>query len=190
VATLSSKPYLGAEADNDYIGWFNTNGSANEVTRGSPGGQMEATIDLATAFGGLPETIHLAALAYQSADSGTLASQAPAPTLNDGNVDPDEYLSIPLEALRDEDANGIFDRLEPNRDFVVTRLAAGDENVQLTWKCFPGRTYRIEFSNDLQSDSWASTPDSMVTAGPSDLTLTANLDGTAPRRFFRVALLP
>ena len=183
-------PFVGAEADNDYVGWFNSNGADAEVTRGNPGGQMEATIDLAAAMGDLPETIYLAALAYQSPDAGLLGSQAPAPTLNDGNVDPDEYLGIPLEALRDEDANGTFDRLEPNRDFVVTGFAETVDGLRLSWNCFPGRSYQVQSSTSLSEEDWSDVMDSPVTAGASDLSMNATLQRSGATRFYRVRLLP
>jgi hypothetical protein len=55
--------------------------------------------------------LYLCTLAYQTADGGILGSQAPDRITDNGNVDTGELLMIPLEALRDEDANGIYERL-------------------------------------------------------------------------------
>ena len=114
-ALPAASPFLAAESSNDYIGWFNAGGAAVESARGTAAQQaqhMEGTIDLATVFAGMPAEICLAALAYQTADGGLLAAQAPSGDGN-GNVDTAELLRMPVEALRDEDADGTFDRLEP-----------------------------------------------------------------------------
>ena len=45
---------------------------------------------------------------------------------------PGELLRIPLEALRDEDANGVFDRLEPGKGFLITGAERDGASLQLT----------------------------------------------------------
>ncbi len=189
-ALPDGSPFIGAEGDNSYIGWSNTNGADTTALRGTPGGQMEATIDLAAAFGAMPSVVHLAALAYQTADGGVLGSQAPAPVANDDNVDPEEFLSIPVEALRDENADGLYDRLDPTRGFVVTNFSPDGGGFQITWNCFPGRSYRIESSPDMSPGSWEAVPGSEVTAGPLDLSLSHLVAIDGGRRFFRASLLP
>lgn len=186
-AVPDGSPFVGAEADNDYVGWFNTNGATTELHRGTPGAHLEASIDLRAAIGSLPTAIHLAALAYQTPDGGDLASQAPAPTTNDLNVDPDELLAIPVEALRDEDANGIYDRLEPDRDFVIASIAHTAGTTELTWNCFPGRSYQIE---TLSGSTWVTVPESTITAGPMDLSLSHSVALPESSALLRVRLLP
>jgi len=189
-AMIEGSPFVGAEADNSYIGWFNDNGATANVFRGTPGGQMEATIDVAAAFGTMPAYLHLASLAYQTADSGLLGSQAPSPVLNDGNVDPDEFLTFPLEALRDENGNGTFDRLESGLGFVVTGSARSGPDFSITWNCFPGRFYKIQSSTTLTPGSWTDVPGSEVTAGATDLSYTEDVSATGPATFYRVVLVP
>jgi hypothetical protein len=119
VAVPAGSPLLGAESSNSHIGWADTGGTAAESARA--GGQlMEGTLHIAEAFGSRPANIYLAALAYQTADGGVPGAQAPARVADNGDVDPDELLVIPLEALRDEDANGIYDRLESGKRFVIS----------------------------------------------------------------------
>jgi hypothetical protein len=62
----------------------------------------------------------------------------------------------------------------------------------ITWNCFPGRNYRIETSDDLTAASWQTVPGSALTAGPSQMSATLNIDliPTDLKRFFRVALAP
>ena len=184
-------PYLGAESSNDFIAWTNANGADTRTAR-TAGQQMEGVIDLAQAFGTLPANLHLAALAYQTADSGVLGAQAPALVSNNGNVDPDEILVIPLDAIRDEDNNGTYDRLEPGKGFVITSFAKSGNQFSITWNCFPGRTYRIEGSDDLSDESWETVPGSSITAGPLQMSATRDitLDPGDTARFFRVALVP
>src|SRR5205085_2904752 len=91
------------------------------------GGQLEGTIDLMAAFGAVPQTIYIAAAAYQTADatqtpgSGLLAAQGPAGN-GDGNIDVNEFLQLPIIAIRDENADGKYDRLDPALGFVVSQI--------------------------------------------------------------------
>ena len=193
-----ASPFLGAESSNDFIGWFNTNGAGTQTARAA-GQQMEGVIDVAAAFGTTPANLYLAALAYQTADAGILGSQAPARIVDNGNVDPDELLVVPLEALRDEDADGTYDRLEtpsaanPAGQFRILSIARdGAGAVTLRWVAFPGRAYRVEASTTLAAGSWADVAGPETTAGAMDLEATAVLPAVAPpvdRLFFRVRLV-
>ncbi len=151
---------------------------------------MEGVIDLSGAFGSPPAGLWLAALAYQTADGGVLASQAPAMTADNGDVDPDELLMIPLEALRDEDADGTYDRLQPGAGFRITSATATADGLSLTWNCFPGRSYQVQSSATPAAGSWADVPGGGATAGAADLTLSRTLPRVGGASFFRVVLLP
>lgn len=184
-------PMLGSESTNNYIGWANANGAATTTARGAPGTYMEGTIDLGTAFESMPANLFLTALAYQTADGGLLGAQAPAALTADDLVDANELLRIPLEVLRDEDANGIFDRLEPDKGFRITNSGRAGNVFALDWAGFPGRTYRIEASDSLDPSSWTTVPGSQVTAGPDEISLAVEvpLNPEDTRRFFRVVLV-
>jgi hypothetical protein len=190
VAVAPTSPYIGAESSNTFAGWFNTNGATTTIARGADGQQLEGTFDVAQAFGGRPAELYLTALAYQTRDGGELGAQSPGLTINNGDIDPAELLCIPLEALRDENANGTFDRLEPGLGFRITAAAKETTAFTLTWNCFPGRTYKIQSSTTLAADSWDDVPDSRTTAGATDLTLTRTLSLADPAAFFQVVLLP
>lgn len=191
LAFPSGSPFIAAESSNSYIGWFNTNGAATTTARAA-GQQMEGTLDLAAAFPVMPQNLYLSAVAYQTADAGLLGSQAPAMVTDNGNVDPAEMLVIPIEALRDEDANGTYDLLEPGKGFVVTSSGRVGNQFSITWKCFPGKTYRIQSSQTLAADSWSDVPGSTFTAGATEMSksLGITLDPADSSRFFRVVLLP
>jgi hypothetical protein len=190
-ALPSSHPYLAAESDNNFIGWFNAGSAATTLARGAPSQHMEGTIELST-FPTLPNTLYLTALAYQTADSGLLGAQAPATVIPGNDVEASELFAVPLEVLRDEDANGIFDRLEPGVGFVVTEFNRVGNSFNLDWAAFPGRRYRVEASDDLSPGSWETVPGSETTAGPAETSLGISLEIPPgdPRRFFRVALDP
>ncbi|MEY4245346.1 MAG: hypothetical protein RLZZ245_2931, partial [Verrucomicrobiota bacterium] len=110
----------------------------------------------------------------------------------DGNLDAAELLRIPLESLRDEDANGVFDRLESGDGFAITEAVRLGNQFSITWKCFPGRVYQIQTSSNLLTASWVDVPTAQVTAGPADLEATyqVTLDPSETARFFRVVLNP
>lgn len=186
----ASSPFLAAESSNSYLGWFNTNGAATTQARGAAGQQMEGTIDLA-AFGSAPASLYLTALAYQTADAGLLGSQAPAGNA-DGNVDPAELLRIPLEALRDEDADGTYDILEPNRGFAISESGRSGNSFSLTWTSFPGRSYKVQTSTTLAPGSWTDVAGSTTVGTANALTSShvVTLDPADTQRFFRVMLVP
>jgi hypothetical protein len=190
-ALPAGAPFLAAESSGDYIGWFNANGASTQSARAA-GQQMEGVIRIDQAFGDTPENLYLAALAYQTRDGGILGAQAPAMISDNGNVDLGELLTIPLEALRDEDANGSYDLLEPGKGFVITSHGKSGDVFSITWNCFPNRSYRIETSTGMAAESWEPLPDSNMTAGPSQMsaTMEIELDPAETKRFFRVALVP
>ena len=111
---------------------------------------------------------------------------------DNGDVDPDELLVFPIEALRDEDANGVFDRLETGRGFVVTGASRSGNTFSIVWNSFPGRTYQVQTRLDLATGPWTDVPGALVTAGTSDLTLSQDLtlNPEEGHRFFRVMLVP
>lgn len=189
-AIPAGSPFLGAESSNSYIGWFNTNGATVQSARAA-GQQMEGVINVAEAFGAAPANLYLASLAYQTADAGILGSQAPAMIQDNGHVDQNELLAIPLEALRDEDANGTYDRLEPGIGFVVTSSGRTGDNFAISWNCFPGRSYKIQTSETLAGGSWTDVPGATFTAGSSEMSASLNiaLNPAEPMRFFRVVLI-
>ncbi len=189
-ASPPGKPFLAAESENDFINWFNVDGVATEHARAS-GAQMEGTIDLAAAFGGVPEVVYFAAAAYQTDDGGTLSAQAPTAVDANGNIDPEEYFAIPLAALRDENADGVFDRIDPAMGFRITGAAHTADGVEIDWNVFPGKSYTIEASGDLSEGSWQ--PLHGFQAGEMDLeagVLIEHGEHPAARRFFRVRLEP
>jgi len=186
IAVDVGKPFLAAESANSWAGWFNAPGGSGAASSTNSAGQLEGFIDLAAAFGTVPSTVYLAALAYQTGDAGVLGAQAPAGN-GDGNIDPDEFMAFPVEALRDTLANGTFDRLDTARGFRILEGWSGS-NPLLEWLCVPGRFYQPEYSTNLNR-GWLSLGDSLRAASGQDTLSVSNLiQRTNNACFFRIRL--
>src|SRR5439155_23329703 len=141
VAVASTKPYLASESLNTYIAWYNAPTGSQSFKASSSSGQMEGTIDLVAAFGTLPANIYLCAAAYQPADAVALAAQSPAGSGPD--LDPNEFFVIPTIALRDNNADGKFDRLDPSLDFALLSLQRIASGYALNWSAMPDHSYQV-----------------------------------------------
>jgi hypothetical protein len=185
VAVASNKPFIGAESATNYAGWFGAPSSSQVVKAAASSGQLEGTIDLVAAFGSLPQTIYVAAAAYQTADGGVLAAQGPAGN-GDGNINPDEFMRLAVVAIKDENSDGIFDRLDPALDFVVSQLSETDGLRTVTWNSVPGRSYQLEYCEQL-GGQWFALGQARI-AGTGEIILSTE-DAPGTRRFYRVRLL-
>jgi len=186
VAVAANKPFIGGESASDYCGWFNAPVFSPVVKSSANDGQMEGTIDLAAVFGSVPQTIYVAAAAYATADGGALVGQGPAGN-GDGNLDPPEFMPLSIAALRDEDADGKFDRLDPARDFVIAQITRNGGVTAITWNSVPGRTYQVD-SRDQMGDSWIPL-NNPVTAATGEIMLSINDSSDVPSGFYRVRLV-
>jgi hypothetical protein len=185
VAMAANKPFLGGESATSYCGWFNSPASAQVAKSPTNSGQMEGTIDLTAAFGSIPATIYVAAAAYQTADGGALAGQGPIGN-GDGNIDPSEFLALSLVAITDENADGKFDRLDPALGFVVVQITSGNGTTGVDWNSVPGKTYQLEYCNQLDGQ-WFSL-NAPLTAGPGEVFLSRDDSSAVSPRFYRVRL--
>ena len=202
--------FLAAESGSSaYISWFRwpSGGSASAVSgtgyasaRGTTDGtQMEGTIDLVQAFGSLPATLYVAALAYQTADysssvvnSGVLVAQAPATVGTvDNKVDPAEFLALPAASIRDSLANGTYDLLDPNRGFVVNRTEMISGGFRITWAVVPGQKYQVDYLDDLGTGTWVSLgAEVQANSGQAEIMVEDSSVGLPDRRFYRIRLVP
>ncbi|MEM9481422.1 MAG: hypothetical protein AAGA58_17370 [Verrucomicrobiota bacterium] len=146
----ASDPFIGSESTNDYAGWFNQGNATNSVTKdNSPSGHLEGMLNLAEAFGTMPTVVYLASAAYETADGGALSGQSPAGNAN-ADIDFDELLAIPIDAIRDENADGVFDFLDPKDEFRITQAADSGSGYEIRWRSIPGFRYSVEKSTDLK----------------------------------------
>ncbi|MEI8341289.1 MAG: hypothetical protein WCH43_07100, partial [Verrucomicrobiota bacterium] len=109
----------------------------------------------------------------------------------DGNIDAGEFLALPTEALRDSNANGTFDRLDPHRKFCVDSLTPSAGGYHVSWKAVPGHVYTVEYTDSL-SGTWQPVSGGTNLAAPAGqdaMTVTDSTTGTATHRFYRVKLV-
>ena len=186
VATATNKPFIGGESVSNYCGWFNAPASSKVVKVVDERGQMEGTIDLAAAFGSIPSTIYVSAAAYATADGGALAAQGPAGN-GDGNIDPGEFMPFSIAAIKDENADGKYDRLDPAIDFVIAQVTRADGTTTILWNSVPGKTYQVETVANL-GGTWL-VLGNPATAGVGQIQL-SQIDVTnATNRYYRVRLV-
>lgn len=179
-------PYLAAESDNDYISWFNSPESAESWRDNQGGGRMEGILHLVEVFGQMPETLYLAAVAYQTDLDGVIASQSPA---GNGNTDlePAEFMAFPVEALMDTESKGTFARLDPQRFFTLDSVIVNGETLELNLPVVPGKTYRLRKSTDIGAEIWPEVTTFTAQSGDNVLTLQDTLD--QEQSFYRVELV-
>ncbi len=65
-------------------------------------------------------------------DGGNLVAQVPFGN-GDGNIDPDEFLALSIAAIKDENADGIYDRLDPTLGFGITQITRTGEVTTISW---------------------------------------------------------
>jgi glycosidase len=120
---LDDHVYLAGEGDNSFAAWSTTAGSpaaANAKGDNTPNNYLEGVIDLKALNGGtMPEAVYIAAGAYDSWNGGELRMQAPAPWDTNKHLEVTEFLRLPVESIRDEDADGHFDGGHPRMRTVV-----------------------------------------------------------------------
>ncbi len=193
IAMATSKPYLAMESANGYVGW--TGAPASSTAKASSTGNIfEGVIDLAEAFGPtVPATIYLAVAAIQTADNGVLAAQAPAAVTANGNIEPGEFLAIPVASVADTAGDNRLDRLDATRQFRVSALRRSGPDFALELPTVPGVPYRVEYKARLTDPEWTPTGALVTGDGTADQTLPVTRpEGTAPdeQGFYRVVADP
>ncbi|MBE2180123.1 MAG: fibronectin type III domain-containing protein [Chthoniobacterales bacterium] len=188
-AAPSSAPYLAAESSSPYISWFNAPASALAFRAPDGGNKIEGVIDLVEAFGDVPSTIYIASAAFLTTDGGSLASQSPEGNGN-GNIEPGEFLAIPVAALRDSLGTGTFDRLDPNRLFRAKGVHDPlDEGAfTLRWPAIPGHSYHLWRTPSLTSIDWQRITAEPIVApsGSGELFFKDTNSPALPDAFYRV----
>lgn len=187
LAVPGDKPYLAGEYENTYAGWFNTRGTTALFKSPVNSGKMEGVIDLVAEFGRVPEQVYVAAVAYANPDGGGINSQAPAGNGNN-NLEPSEFLRIPVGSVADRKLNGTFDTLDAARTFAVQAGEFDQQNRPvLRWPVIPGRAYQVQARSSLQDGSWLNLLPAPRTAGPAEWEMQFT-DTNAPTasKFYRV----
>ncbi len=191
VAVATTKPYLAGESQNSYLSWYVNGVQTNwPCARASTtSGAMAGTLDLVQAFGYMPTNLYLCAAAYVTTNGGPLVVQCPAGS--GPNIESNEFLVIPVVALRDSLGNGTFDLLDPGRGFKLLSAQMLPAGVALSWASMPGYAYQVVYASAL-GNGWNDMPGASNFAGPLQLFLNYT-DAPAPgitQRYYRVKLLP
>ena len=195
LAIPGTKPYLAGESSSTYAGWFNAPAGSALFKAPVNSGVMEGVIDLAAEFGTVPAEVFVAAVAYQTDDSGVsppnsgkVNAQAPAGNGND-NLEPSEFLRIPIPQVADAAQNGTYDVLAPERAF---RIAGASRDASrrpvLQWRTVPGRAYNLQRRGAIHAGAWTNVFASPQTAGPAQWEM-SHTDTNAPpdtTQFYRV----
>lgn len=184
IAVAGNKPFLGAESTSDYIGWFNAGGTSSAQKHPHNAGQMEGVLDLVATFGRVPSILYLASAAYATADGGAL--QAQAPTGSGPNMDPAEFLVMPVAALLDRNLDGLFDRLDPAFDFLAHEVGfTSGGRATVTWASVPGQAYQVQGVGTLAQEVWAVVQ--VVTGPPASATATWTNPVAGTTSVYRIA---
>jgi hypothetical protein len=190
-AVALTKPYLAAESQNTYVSWFFNNAATNWpcVKSATNSGALAGTLDLVAAFGYLPTNLYLCAAAYQTADGGALAAQCPAGSGPD--IETNEFLVLPVAALRDSLGNGTLDLLDPQRGFKILSVGTSGTNDWLNVAAMPGRSYQVQSADQLDG-TWSNLPAGSNYAAPPQMFMnfTNRPAAGTSQRFYRVELLP
>ncbi len=191
-AVLSTKPFLGGESINTYVGWQQTTASNQAFKAATNAGLMEGTINLVQAFGSMPSNIYVCAAAYSTTNGGALVAQGPPAVTPNGNIESNEFLFLSIPALIDNDGDGVYDRLDPSKGFVIQAVQPSDVGgFVITWASVPGKTYQV-MACDSFGGGWTNLPNAQVTAAAGQIWLSYP-DASATnvsQRYYRVRLLP
>ncbi len=188
IALPANSPFLAQESANAWCGWANAGANAR-ASVSQQGNSLEGVIDLVEAFGTLPETLYIAAAAIQTADAGTLAAQAPARILDNGAIDPDELLVIPVASIRDTGGNGKLDRLDPAREFrprAIQPVSGGGLAMEIP--TVPGIRYQLQHKANL-ADAWTNLGDPIEGTGTDAQSIPAVPPTPSSKGFFRLQAL-
>jgi hypothetical protein len=147
---------------------------------------MEGVIDLVEEFGTLPDHIYVAAVAYGNEDDEGIRSQAPAGNGND-NLEPAEFLRIPVRALADGRMNGTYDVLDAARAFRADLVAGSTAAMVLRWPVVPGHNYQPQGSTSLAEGSWQNLTPQPWTAAPAQWEMEfTDTAAPVPAKFYRI----
>jgi hypothetical protein len=189
IAIPSIRPFLAGESAGTYAGWLNAQ-DASPILFKSPvnSGVLEGSIDLVAAFGSIPENIYIASVAYATEDGGGINSQAPSGNSNN-DIEPSEFLRIPVASIRDRALNGTYDILDPARSFRPKSMTFDSKNQPvLVWDVLPGKRYFVYRNTDLSSNSWTLLNAGGWNADPGqwEMIFTDTDLNPGPRQFYRV----
>jgi hypothetical protein len=200
MAIAANSPVLCMESANGWAGWQRNDGTGavagtvrTTELNGAAGQNVEGVIDLVEVFGSMPATIYIASTAFQTANQGILGAQAPAMLTDNGNLDPTEFLAIPVASIRDTPGDNRLDRLDPVRQFRVVKAQPSLGGLSLSVPTVPGRRYRVQYRPALGSGTWTDTGTVLTGLGQEEQSMPATPPEGAPagaQGYYRVVAQP
>ena len=187
-AVSTNAPFLGGESINNYIGWQSTTATVQAAKSPTNSGQMEGTINLREAFGSIPPLLYIAVAPYATTNGGALIASAQVPAGNgNGNIESNEFLTVPVTVIRDDNLDGTFDSLDPSRGFVVQQVEPTGGGYLLIWPCIPAHTNRVYYTDNLTQGFQPLSGNLVAAQGQFSMSYTDNT--ASVNRFYRVQLL-
>ena len=169
--SATNKPFLAAEGDSGWAGWFNAAGTA-ALSNGWDGGTynyLEGEIDLVDNFGSIPAALYMAVGAYATTNNGRLNNQVPAVWDSNEHIDVTEILRVPTASILDDNGDGYFDGGNPVMQTVVN-ASTNDGNYGLR------RFFLDEVAGDQESIRVLVTPNVGGTNAVTAIELFSNLN--------------
>lgn len=152
-AMPADAPCLAGESNSTYAGWANEPSGSTLFKSPKNYEALEGSIDLVAKFGSLPESIYIASVAYATGNGGGINAQAPSGNGNN-DIEPSEFLRIPVASIRDRALNGTYDILDPARSFRPKSIGFDPQNRPvLTWDVVPSKRYTVHRTSNL-SGPW------------------------------------
>jgi len=188
IAAAASKPYLAQESSNGWAGW--TGAPSGSTANASSGGSiLEGVIDLVDAFGAVPSNIYICAAAFGTANGGTLVAQAPAAVTANGDIEPSEFLVVSTRSIADSRGDHQLDRLDPSRNFRVSRFEASAKAHVLEAPTVPGVRYKVQYKATMDG-SWSDVGTSVAGTGADAQSITLATPPAGPSGFYRLVVVP
>jgi regulation of enolase protein 1 (concanavalin A-like superfamily) len=104
-----------------------------------------------------------------------------------------------LSPAADQDGDGMINSAEeiagtnpmnPQSVFQVSQLQPGTGTMTLTWPSAPGKTYQIQWTENLSSASFSALQSAMVSASAGSTTSWTDPNPGSSRRFYKVIVIP
>jgi hypothetical protein len=148
---------------------------------------MEGSFDMIEEFGSIPETIYVAAIAYATPDGGGVNAQAPSATVANNNLEPAEFLAIPVGQIRDSDMDGTYNILSPEDGFMIRSFELTPSgNRQFNWQVIPGLAFQLDGQTNNPGDTWKLLNAQTAAAGQWQMSFT-DTNSATPLQMYRLS---
>ena len=108
-----------------------------------------------------------------------------------GTLNPDDSGDFDHDGMSDLDEfRAGTDPTNPNSVLrAMTLTSVGGSSTTVLWPAVPGKSYKVQYKDDLASTNWTELPGAIVLNGSTG-SISDPTSGGQPRRFYRVIVLP